>query len=946
MSLKKRLKNKIVIGLIFGLVLAFGLAMPLDGETQKIVVQASNNMNMSVTDFAPTSETENETETMQAQGSMNMSVTNSVQQSNTSMFTFVRLNATEVDVRLADRTVTEAIIPETAIVNGVEHTVTAIAPNSFINAPNLERVRLPRTIRTIGVAAFSNSSKLTSVTLPEGVLSIGANAFMNTALDHLIIPNTTTTIGATILRGTNGGNGTKVYARAASASAGWNATWNNNNPQAAVAFSSRFQPDIEYVLAPSGGYAVRSFQPFVSASDEDIYIPAYREDGTPVTYINDSAFDYTDARSITVGYHATPVQIHDMAFAWLFNVETITINRDVEFISEAGGFHFAGSTMTTVLLPNTITEIPDYAFSFGFPGNSNLTDIHFFTPRPFLAEDEEQDLVNEFTSTGTVILPNTVTSIGYGAFDHADLIENLHIRSTVQNVEAGAFSGWTDEQTLWIDYPGFVGSWDIGWYDNSEAVIEYVTRYTVTYAPNQPAFASSTVVGDTPESHPIIGQPTQLSENGFSLTGWHMTGWNTMANGTGTQYSLNSTINVPSATTSTVVVLHAQWAQNNYTVIYAPNIPSGAGPLQGSMTISHLLYDAPMRLTENAFELAGYNFLGWSLDSAFVGGPIPFVDGHLTPNITSENGATVTLYAIWEVVIIEIRTAAEFNEIRNNPTGHYRLMANINLSGSSWVPIPNFTGILEGNNRAIQSMNISYSIPTGGLNTDVNLGLFAIFNGTVSNLIFMNATIETTNEVQTGTGWLRAGLFAGTIGEDAFVSNVNFRGTFATVAVNRNFSEVGVFAGQITGGTVSNIWNHSAMVYRVEGQGYLGGIVGVMRGGSLMFSNTAGMVINYTRNTDNRAVGLLIGKIVNADRIIGNSIRGRINLQNASGGTLIGMLAGIGNADSANDWGPYDPIGQSFGSNFFGLFMNTVRLSNGTIITVYAPDNIFGVTFP
>lgn len=797
------------------------------------------------------------------------------------------------------------------------------------------------------MAAFANSSNLTSVTLPDGVESIGANAFMNTKIDHLIIPDTTTTIGATILRGT-GANGTKVYARRASAPVGWTSTWNNNNAQTVVDFKSDFDPEIEYIHTGTG-LAVRSFQPFVSSSATDVYIPSH-ENGLLVEYIDQSAFDYTDARSITVGYtDEAPVVINDMAFAFLENVETITINREVEWSSSM--MVFAGSTMTTVILPKTITNIPDYAFSFGLPENSNLTDIHFITPQD-IDEDEAKALASTITPTGTVILPKSVTSIGYGAFDHADLIENLHIRSTVENVEAGAFSGWTDEQTLWIDYPGYVGSWEIGWNDNCEAVIEHVTRYTVTYAPNQPAFASSTVDGETPESNPIIGTATQLSENGFSLDGWRVTRWDTRADGTGTSYPLLSTINIASATTSTVVVLYAQWAPNTYNVIFDSNIPNGAGPLQGSMLNQSLAYDAPVRLTINEFELDGYNFLGWSLDSAFVGSPVPFTDGQLTPNVTSENGATVTLYAIWGEKIKNISTAAEFNNIRNNPSGHYKLTASINLAGFyPWIPIPNFTGILEGNNYAISNVDISYTIPAGGLYEDVNLGLFAKFNGVASNLRFNNTTVDVTNQVQTGTGWIRAGLFAGTIGPNASISNVDYRGINAWVTVKREMSEVGLIAGEMTGGTVNRAYNHSAMTFEVDGQGHLGGFIGVMRGGSLINCSASysmgPLVINYTRVANDRGVGFLVGKIESADTIEDNSISGaRFHILNASGGTLFGILCGIGNAGSANEWG-YDPMygpSQYYGTNYLGYWNNLVRIGAGSYATV---DQVpFGRTYP
>jgi len=193
MNLKRRLKSTAFLGLLFGLTLTLGITLVLNGEQRKYSVQASSH-------------------------------------SEPSIFTFVATSGTECDVRLADKTVTRAIIPSTTIINGNEYTVTSIAVNSFSSAKSLEKVWLPKTIKTIGTTAFANCTSLKSITLPA-VETIGANAFMQTGLEYLIIPDTTVSVGATILRN----NSTKVYVRVSQAQTnGWTATWNSNNAQSVV----------------------------------------------------------------------------------------------------------------------------------------------------------------------------------------------------------------------------------------------------------------------------------------------------------------------------------------------------------------------------------------------------------------------------------------------------------------------------------------------------------------------------------------------------------------------------------------------------------------------------------------------------------------------------------------------------------------------------------------
>ena len=172
-------------------------------------------------------------------------VTNNIAQTvaNYPEFTFIQTSDSECDVRLSDKTIAKAVIPEKVIISNIEYTVTSVAMNSFSSAANLEKVRLPRSIKTIGQAAFMNCKNLKSITLPA-VETIGTNAFAMTDLEYLIIPDTATTVAATILRG----NSTKVYVRAplpfgaTVPGAGWTVTWNGNNSNTVVDYNSDFIP--------------------------------------------------------------------------------------------------------------------------------------------------------------------------------------------------------------------------------------------------------------------------------------------------------------------------------------------------------------------------------------------------------------------------------------------------------------------------------------------------------------------------------------------------------------------------------------------------------------------------------------------------------------------------------------------------------------------------------
>lgn len=114
-----------------------------------------------------------------------------------------------------------------------------------------------------------------------------------------------------------------------------------------------------------------------------------------------------------------------------------------------------------------------------------------------------------------------------------------------------------------------------------------------------------------------------------------------------------------------------------------------------------------------------------------------------------------------------IYTAEDLNNIRNNMSGKYILMNDIDLSGVDWTPIgiadtsvsPNiftpFTGTLDGNGYVISNMHVN--------GTQESKGLFGyISRATVKNLGIENSSV---------TGGLRAGILSGYASGSATIEN-------------------------------------------------------------------------------------------------------------------------------------------------------------------------------
>ena len=126
-----------------------------------------------------------------------------------------------------------------------------------------------------------------------------------------------------------------------------------------------------------------------------------------------------------------------------------------------------------------------------------------------------------------------------------------------------------------------------------------------------------------------------------SMTGYVFGGYYTGKNGTGIQY-VDGTGKVLSTATAFTehTVLYAYWTPITYTIRYNANGGSG------TMTETAATYDVPVTLAANLFHKTGHTFLGWS---TVANGAVNYSDKAEVKNLTTVNGNSVTLYAVWDV---------------------------------------------------------------------------------------------------------------------------------------------------------------------------------------------------------------------------------------------------------------------------------------------------------
>ena len=130
-----------------------------------------------------------------------------------------------------------------------------------------------------------------------------------------------------------------------------------------------------------------------------------------------------------------------------------------------------------------------------------------------------------------------------------------------------------------------------------------------------------------------------LTANSFTRTGHTFLGWSTSSSATTATYTDKQSVKNLTSTDGGTVTLYAVWKPNTYTVKFNANGGNG------TMSNQSFTYNTAKALTANSFTRIGYTFLGWSTSSTAT--TATYTDKQSVKNLTSTNGGTVTLYAVW-----------------------------------------------------------------------------------------------------------------------------------------------------------------------------------------------------------------------------------------------------------------------------------------------------------
>ena len=283
---------------------------------------------------------------------------------------------------------------------------TSIGDYAFCNCTELTSIEIPNSVTSIGNDAFYDCSGLTSVVIGNSVTSIGSSAFSDcTGLTSITIPNSVTIIG-------------------------YNAFYNCSGLTSVV---------IDNSVTSIGDRAFYGCSGLTS-----ITIP------NSVTSIGSSAFsDCTGLASVEIGNSVT--SIGSYAFSGCASLTSIEIPNSVTSIEN---YSFEGCTLLKDLRFEDGTETLNLgynyaAISYALSGEGLFYDCPLETL--YLGRNLSYNSRDQYGSSPfyrkktltSITIGNSVTSIGYSAFDGCSGFTSITIPNSVTSIGGGAFSGCT-----------------------------------------------------------------------------------------------------------------------------------------------------------------------------------------------------------------------------------------------------------------------------------------------------------------------------------------------------------------------------------------------------------------------------------------------------------------------------------------------------------------------
>ena len=283
-------------------------------------------------------------------------------------------------------------------ING--YSVTSIGKEAFKNNSTITSVSIPYGISSIGNDAFRSCYKLASVSLPNSLNTINSDAFCYcTSLKEVVLPSNVTLVGTRAFYGC-----TELTS----------VTLNNKlNYINSYAFENTGLTSV-YIpqnVRTIGSYAFGfEYKDSTHTRNANFTLIKGYPDTTAQTYATNNNIPFQAVLEYSVNSNGTDVTITNYTGTETALVLPNSINGLP--VTSIAGYAFNNTAVTSVTLPNSMTQLNNYAFY----GASKLQSVTF---------------------------PSTITSIGSYAFEFCTSLKSITIPNTITSIKNGAFYGCT-----------------------------------------------------------------------------------------------------------------------------------------------------------------------------------------------------------------------------------------------------------------------------------------------------------------------------------------------------------------------------------------------------------------------------------------------------------------------------------------------------------------------
>lgn len=298
---------------------------------------------------------------------------------------------------------------------------------------------------------------------------------------------------------------------------------------------------------------------------------------------------------------------------------------------------FHDSAVTSVTIPDSVTAIPDDAFSYC----SNLTNISIPNSVTFIGFSA----FNSCTSLKSITLPSSLSTIQSYAFYNCGNLKTIRIPVSVTSIGNCAFDVCPSLMT--VTYPGSKTQWDAITKGSNNDVLEnklVCNKLEATFTADGTTFAQPQTI----DRGGKFTEPAKPPKENHTFAGWY--------NGDEKFDFDADTTNAPN-----VLELVAKWNINKYTVKFVSE--------HGSFDDQTIEHGKPIDTGKLTIpEVEGYTFGGWYADEDRT------IEFDFTQPITSNT----TVYAKWTAKDYEVSFVTEHGD---TPTSQ-----NVPYNGTATYP--------------------------------------------------------------------------------------------------------------------------------------------------------------------------------------------------------------------------------------------------------------------